>query len=158
MQPGMARLTMNPNKADKQLGCVSCHGDHEFNAKKAAVEACSSCHIDDHSINYKKSAHYQSWLKSLSGQLDSNEGVSCASCHMPTMEQTAAYQTLHATQHNQNFNLRPNEKMIRSVCMNCHGLNFSIDALADPSLIKNNFSTPPTKHIESIDMATARVK
>ncbi len=158
MQTNMARLAMNPNKTDKALGCISCHGDHEFNAKKAAVEACIGCHMDEHSSNYKQSPHYQSWLKTLSGQLDSNQGVSCATCHMPTMEQTAAYQISHATQHNQNFNLRPNEKMIRSVCMNCHGLKFSIDALADKVLIKSNFNAQPTIHIKSIDMATARDK
>jgi hypothetical protein len=59
-------------------------------------------------------------------------------------------------QHNQNDNLRPNEKMIRSVCMNCHGLKFSIDALADPELVKRNFIGLPSRHIQSIDMAEAR--
>jgi hypothetical protein len=59
-------------------------------------------------------------------------------------------------EHNQNATLRPNEKMIRSSCMNCHSLAFSIDALADPILINNNFQHAPTVHIESIDMAVAR--
>ncbi|MEO1544245.1 MAG: NrfA- nitrite reduction protein, partial [Pseudomonadota bacterium] len=60
--------------------------------------------------------------------------------------------------HNQNFNLRPNEKMIRSVCMDCHGLGFSINALADPEAIKSNFSKRPSVHIESIDWVTKRLK
>jgi hypothetical protein len=46
--------------------------------------------------------------------------------------------------------------MIRPVCMNCHGLGFSIDALADPALINNNFSGQPSIHIESMDMAEIR--
>lgn len=43
--------------------------------------------------------------------------------------------------------------MIRSVCMSCHGLGFSIDALADKKLVANNFQGKPEKHIESIEMA-----
>jgi hypothetical protein len=61
-------------------------------------------------------------------------------------------------QHNQNDNLRPNEKMIRSVCMNCHGLRFSIDALADDTLVANNFTGQARTHIESIDWAMRRMQ
>lgn len=46
--------------------------------------------------------------------------------------------------------------MIREVCMNCHGLGFSIDALADPKLIANNFQGRPSQHIKSIQMAKVR--
>ena len=45
--------------------------------------------------------------------------------------------------HNQNDNLRPNEKMVRSVCGNCHGLQFTLDALADPALVERNFKGRP---------------
>ena len=38
------------------------------------------------------------------------------------------------TSHNQSDGLRPNEKMIRPVCLDCHGLGFAIDALADDDL------------------------
>ena len=38
------------------------------------------------------------------------------------------------TSHNQNDGLRSNEKMIRPVCLDCHGLGFAIDALADDDL------------------------
>jgi hypothetical protein len=48
--------------------------------------------------------------------------------------------------------------MIRSVCLDCHGLGFAIDALADPALIANNFKGQPSRHIESIDWATSRVE
>jgi hypothetical protein len=60
--------------------------------------------------------------------------------------------------HNQNDTLRPNEKMIRPVCMACHNLEFSIDALADKALIENNFSGQPSEHIPSIDWSLKRVK
>lgn len=60
-------------------------------------------------------------------------------------------------QHNQSLNLRPNEKMVRSVCMNCHGLGFSLDALADTKLVEKNFSGNPSIHVRSLDMAEARL-
>lgn len=43
--------------------------------------------------------------------------------------------------------------MIRPVCVSCHGLAFSIDALADPALIARNFTGRPQGHVESIAMA-----
>jgi hypothetical protein len=62
------------------------------------------------------------------------------------------------TTHNQNAYLRPNEKMIRTVCMSCHSIDFAIDALADPNLVESNFNGRPSVHIESIDWALKRVK
>ena len=56
-------------------------------------------------------------------------------------------------QHNQNYNLRPNEKMIRSVCMSCHGLEFSLNSLADSLLIEKCFQGQPTVTIDSAQMA-----
>lgn len=158
MRPELARITLNPDKAKKPLNCITCHSEHEFNARKAGMEACSGCHQDEHSRNYKHSAHYLLWREALGGQRPESQGVSCATCHMPAIAQTAGFETAVATQHNQNANLRPNEKMIRSVCLNCHGLAFSIDALADPALVRANFSGKPARHIKSIDMAIAREK
>jgi mono/diheme cytochrome c family protein len=60
-------------------------------------------------------------------------------------------------QHNQNANLRPNEKMIRTVCSACHGLGFSLDALADRSLVASNFRGKPLRSVAGIDMATTRI-
>ena len=61
-------------------------------------------------------------------------------------------------QHNQSDNLRPSEKMIRPVCMSCHGLGFSIDALADAALAANNFTGRPRVHVKSLDMVAERMK
>ena len=55
--------------------------------------------------------------------------------------------------HNQSANLSPNSKMIRSACQHCHGLGFSIDALADSELIRKNFNGKPGIHVQSIDLA-----
>jgi hypothetical protein len=60
--------------------------------------------------------------------------------------------------HNQNANLRPNEKMIRSVCMSCHGLGFTLDALADRQLVSRNFTGRPSVRVESIEWVMRRLK
>ncbi|MEW6688735.1 MAG: NrfA- nitrite reduction protein, partial [Pseudomonadota bacterium] len=59
-------------------------------------------------------------------------------------------------QHNQNDSLQPNEKMVRPVCLACHGLGFSIDALADRALIEANFTGKPRLHVRTLDMAAER--
>ena len=48
--------------------------------------------------------------------------------------------------------------MLRSVCMNCHGLGFSIDALADPDLVARNFRGQPARRIGSLGMVAERIK
>lgn len=158
MQAGWARVPVKQSVNEKQLGCVSCHNSHEFDVKKAAVEACESCHADEHTKNYRQSSHYQLWRQEKAGHLAENSGVSCATCHLPAKLQSVNFSDAVATLHNQNSNLRPNEKMIRTVCLQCHSLAFSIDALADPDLIKSNFVGRPAQHIKSVDLATARVK
>jgi len=59
-------------------------------------------------------------------------------------------------QHNQNDNLRPVSKMLRTVCLSCHGLAFSIDALADRELTRRNYKGRPSRHVESMDMVEAK--
>ncbi len=158
MQPKMARLPMSEKAAHTELTCNSCHPAHSFDARKAQVSACVSCHSDDHTKAYDGSPHQKLWAAEVSGAGEKGSGVSCATCHMPRqwMEDASGYEEILAANHNQNANLRPNEKMIRSVCMNCHGLGFSIDALADRELIKRNFDGRPSVHIESIDWVMKR--
>lgn len=43
--------------------------------------------------------------------------------------------------------------MLRNVCMDCHGMQFSMNALADEKLIKNNFIGRPTQQHEGISWA-----
>jgi hypothetical protein len=155
MTPGDARAPMHEGVAHEKLGCTSCHGAHDFDVKRAAVQACQRCHSDPHTQAYDGSPHDLAWQAELSGQAAPNTGVSCATCHMPRAE-SAAGETF--VEHNQNDNLRPREKMLRGVCSNCHGSSFSIDALADAELIVNNFRGPPKKHVASIDWAVTRSK
>lgn len=152
MTPGEARLPMNHSRFHSELTCAACHSGHRFDTQFAAAEGCLQCHNDQHSLAYKNSSHFQLWQDELNGDADADTGVSCATCHLP--RETDANKNVFV-QHNQNDNLRPNEKMVRTTCINCHGLQFSLDAMADESLIKNNFQGEPTGHVESIDMAKA---
>lgn len=153
MTPAKARLPMKADVHDQVLNCTTCHDAHAPDTRNAAVESCLSCHNDEHTLAYKASPHYQLWQAEIAGEAPAGSGVSCASCHMPRVDMETDEGSRIVVQHNQNDTLRPNEKMLRPICMSCHGLNFSIDALADEDLIKNNFSGKPSKHIESIDMA-----
>jgi hypothetical protein len=48
--------------------------------------------------------------------------------------------------------------MARNVCLDCHGLGFTLDSMADRALIESNFSGSPTVHVESIDWVVRRMK
>ena len=167
---------------ERQHGCTACHGAHSFDTQVAQVSACLTCHNDEHSLAFTNSPHGKLWQNSTKGLVSKDEAVTCATCHMPRTFHTKTGMEVELSklkrnknlqensqglseknnivtvkvEHNQNDNLRPNEKMIRSVCMNCHGLEFSIDALADESLIKNNFHGQPAHHVESVDWAVQR--
>ena len=158
MSPAGARLPLKPDAMSRTLDCGSCHDVHSVNVRGAAVEACLSCHDDAHSVAYLESPHYRSWQSEVSGGAKPGSGVSCASCHLPRERRRDAIGDLMVVQHNQNANLRPNEKMIRQVCLTCHSLALSIDALADPELIRRNFSGRPARHVRSIDMALSRTQ
>lgn len=156
MTPAQARLPMHEAAMDLELGCNSCHDPHRQDLVVAATESCLGCHADEHSQNFEASPHGQLWQQVLAGSLPMEEGVSCATCHLPREIKRVQGHEKVVVQHNQNANLRPNEKMIRSVCMNCHGLGFSLDALADPESIHSNFNGNPSTRVESIEMAVQR--
>ena len=42
--------------------------------------------------------------------------------------------------------------------MQCHGLGFSLDALADENLLRNNFNGRPKAHVKSLDMVEERLR
>ncbi len=160
MTPRLARQPMHAKASDTELGCTTCHGAHRFDTRKAAVEACAGCHRDEHTAAYERSPHYALWKKELAGEAPPGSGVSCATCHLPRTEYRAPGLDVQRVlvQHNQNDNLRPNEKMIRPVCMNCHGLGFAIDALADRRLVTGNFAGKPGAHIKSLEMTAQRAR
>ena len=158
MQPGLASGDFHAEALHKPQNCSTCHVAHDFNTETAAVSACLGCHADDHSQAFLASPHGQLWQAE---DLPTNQKVTCATCHLPRVasgQKDADGNPIMRVEHNQNYYLRPNEKMIRPVCMDCHSLEFSIDALADPELIKNNFNGRPGQHIPSIDWALERAK
>lgn len=156
MTPHEARLPMRPEAAHEQLTCNSCHAAHRFDTRTAAVEGCLDCHADPHSLAYTGSPHHLLWQQELAGELPAGSGVSCASCHMPRIDfDVNDWFSRVMVDHNQSANLSPNSKMIRSSCMSCHGLGFTLDALADEALVAGNFRGRPAVRVPSIGMAVA---
>ena len=147
-----ARLPMRADAAPASLDCGACHRPHAVDTVRAAVEACASCHDDAHTRAWFGSAHHALWQAELVGEAPPGAGVSCATCHMAKVGRRGKI----VTNHNQNDVLRPNEKMIRPVCLDCHGLGFAIDALADADLVARNFRGKPSVHVESIEWAVRR--
>ncbi len=156
ISPAESSLPFKEQSLVLQQSCNSCHEPHTSNTQFASKEACLGCHNDQHSLAFEASPHGQLLNNAIAGRLPANEAVSCATCHMPRQEKNHHGTKVIEVNHNQNHNLRPNEKMIRPVCMQCHSLGFSIDALADEQLINNNFTGKPSAHIPSIDWAIRR--
>lgn len=152
MTPAQARLPFKEGASNEELTCNSCHGSHDYNRVEASYSSCLSCHNDDHSLAFNESPHGHLLGQAINNEIAFDQAVTCATCHLPTMEHPDKKDAFFV-EHNQNANLRPNEKMIRPVCMQCHSLDFSIDALADEVLIKNNFNGQPSEHVPSIDWA-----
>ncbi|MCE2459720.1 MAG: ammonia-forming cytochrome c nitrite reductase subunit c552 [Pseudomonadales bacterium] len=143
-QRALSDLGLEAQRVD-HLDCGSCHESHNVDTRYAAVDACATCHADSHTRAYFESPHDAKWREELAGTAPAGAGVSCATCHMTKTERRGNA----ITSHNQNDNLRPNEKMIRSVCLDCHGLQFSLDALTDTRLIEANFTGKPKIRVES---------
>lgn len=149
VKAGQARLDMHPGKADAVMDCNACHQAHDYaDRQQAAVESCTACHAGPHIESYADSPHGKLWQAELDGTAPAGSGVSCASCHLPVVagEEPGTFEVLHDANHN----LRPNQKMLTSVCMHCHGARFSLHALADRTQIDENFRRPPRVRDESI--------
>ncbi|MDT8386594.1 MAG: cytochrome c3 family protein [Thiogranum sp.] len=154
MTPEQSLLPMQPQASHRELTCNSCHPAHRFDTATAAVDACLDCHADAHSLAYKASRHHELWQRELKGELSEGSGVSCAGCHMPRIDfDVSDWLSRIMVDHNQSANLSPNSKMIRNSCLHCHGLPFSLDALADRDLIDRNFRGRPQAQVRSIGMA-----
>jgi hypothetical protein len=150
MQVALARRVMVVGAAERKVGCTSCHSSHAFDTRQAAVQACLGCHADPHSLAYRKSPHARAWLEDESGR----SGASCATCHLPRVVAGGRV----TVDHNQNANLRPNEKMVRGLCDSCHGVQFTLAALADTNLIASNFDRQPSPlSPDPLEMVRARL-
>ncbi|MEM9079280.1 MAG: cytochrome c3 family protein [Verrucomicrobiota bacterium] len=156
MTPDKARRKMKSDAPHSGLSCSSCHQPHSYDRQFAAYQACVQCHDDEHTRNYENSAHFRLWTAEMDGTGQPRTGVSCATCHMPRVKRDGHF----IVNHNQNENLTPNEKMTLNVCMDCHGLQFAMDSMADRSLINRNFVGRAAKTHEgiswSVESAIAR--
>ncbi len=152
MRPAMARLPMHADSGDEVLDCNACHGAHDYDTQHAAADACLACHADEHSRAWEDSSHATAWRAEIAGESEAGTGVSCATCHLPRMAHPGDPKR-SIVGHNQNDFLRPRDKMIRSSCLQCHGLAFALDSLADPALVTTNFRGRPTRKVESIHFA-----
>jgi hypothetical protein len=145
---------MRSEAAHRQLGCSACHGAHRFDRRTAAVEGCLTCHDDEHSRAYKATKHFALWQAELAGTAPAGSGVSCATCHLPREVPLDA--PLAFVRHDQSAFIRPDEKMVGVVCENCHGIAFSLDAIADANLIKRGVDGRPAFHVETLEMVRRR--
>jgi nitrate reductase cytochrome c-type subunit len=156
MQPRLARLAMRATAHDRELGCTSCHGAHAFDRRRAAVEACLECHDDGHSLAYLDSPHYDRWKLEQTRAYWAGSGVSCATCHMPRVKRVDSERPGVGVEHNQNAALRPVETMVRPVCQSCHGVGYSLAALADRELVQRNFRGAPLEPSRALKMVRER--
>ena len=156
MQPALARLPMKDKARTRELGCGSCHGAHGFETKRAAFEACVECHDDVHSRAYAASSHAKLWRDELAGRAPAGSGVSCATCHLPRSSINLGGHARVIVEHNQNDNLRPPDKLARSVCQGCHGLGFTFAALSDAELASGNFQTKPRREAKTLELVRRR--
>lgn len=148
LHPKMAQLPMKKSALSKQMNCNTCHDVHSVNTFQASVNSCLSCHNDPHSLNYNKSRHYELLVAEGSLPRPSTESVTCATCHLPRQDFAGV---IHVN-HNNTYNLLPRDRMVKDVCMNCHGMEYAYNSIFDDALIEENFARPPTLELKTLDM------
>ena len=57
--------------------------------------------------------------------------------------------------HNNTFTLLPRDRMVKEVCMNCHGMEFAYNSIFDDDLVESNFARPPTLSMDTLKMVRA---
>lgn len=161
MARGLTPMTTDQSRlamavaAHRTLDCSSCHAAHRYDTVHAQVDACLTCHADDHSRAYLGSPHHRTWLAAVAAG-DPAAGVSCATCHLPRVVTGSGDERHVRVEHDQNAHLRPVETMGRAVCLNCHGLEYTLDALAEPGAAQANFPTPPSTRAPGPDWVRSR--
>ena len=156
LTPAMARLPMKHDVRHKQMNCNACHDVHSVDTMQASVDACLTCHNDNHSLNYKNSKHAS--LFSASGELirPGPTAVTCATCHLPRVGTKKSDGTiLVKVNHNNTYTLLPQDRMVSDVCLNCHGVEYAYNSIFDPELVEANFDRPPTLSLETFDLMRA---
>ncbi len=154
LTPAMARLPMQHDAMQKQMNCNACHDVHSAKTVEASVDACLTCHNDNHSLNYQNSKHAELFAASKELPRPGPGAVSCATCHLPRITDEFDETVVHVN-HNNTYNLKPQDRMVGDVCMNCHGIEYSYNSIFDPELVESNFDRPPTLEMESFELMKA---
>ncbi|NEO49733.1 MAG: hypothetical protein F6K55_38795 [Moorea sp. SIO4A3] len=155
LTPAMAHLAMKESAIDNQMNCNSCHNVHSVDTWQASVDSCLTCHNDTHSLNYQNSKHAQLFADQGTLPRPNGESVTCASCHLPRQELENTENTIVVVNHNNTFTLKPRDRMVKEVCMNCHSVEYSYNSIFDDELVEENFSQPPTLKLETFDLVRA---
>ncbi len=152
LTPALARLPMKAEAHDMQMTCATCHDAHSVNTVQAAVDSCLTCHNDSHSLNYENSRHAELFAADLTLPRPSGSSVSCATCHLPRHELKKGDSSITLVNHNNTYTLLPRDRMVKEVCMNCHGVEYSYNSIFDDALVEANFDQPPSLSLETFDM------
>ena len=144
----MAHLPMKDGSSDKQMNCNTCHNVHTVDTYQASVDSCLTCHSDKHSLNYKNSPHANIFLEIGKLPRPNSDSVTCATCHLP--RQASGDNVL--VNHNNTYTLKPRDRMVKEVCMNCHGLEHSYNSIFDDELVEANFARPPTQTMQTFQL------
>jgi hypothetical protein len=155
LTPAMARLPMHAESFDQQMTCNSCHDVHSVNTVQAAVDSCLSCHSDTHSLNYGNSRHAELFAADRDLPRPSASSVSCATCHLPRHESGTGDNVFTLVNHNNTYTLLPRDRMVKDVCMNCHGMEYSYNSIFDDELVEANFDRPPSEVLQTLELVHA---
>ncbi|MEM8829781.1 MAG: cytochrome c3 family protein [Cyanobacteria bacterium P01_G01_bin.19] len=148
LTPAMAHLPMQAEIEDKQMNCNTCHNVHTVNTYQASVDSCLTCHADNHSLNYKNSPHASIFQEIGTLPRPSRDSVTCATCHLPR----EASEDNVLVNHNNTYTLKPRDRMVKEVCMNCHGVEHSYDSIFDDELVEANFARPPNQKLPTFQL------
>jgi hypothetical protein len=157
--PEHARLPMKAGggRRPRHLGCATCHDPHSVDTPHAAVEACLTCHNDSHSRAFKDSKHFALFAAESGSGRVGPQAVTCATCHLPRTKIEADDGSRVAVNHNNTFTLRPRDRMVKEVCLACHGLEFAMNSIYDDRLIEINFQGRPARRHRTLEMIEAVV-
>jgi hypothetical protein len=160
LRPDDARLPMKAASTGgppRRLGCPACHDPHGLDTRRAATDACLTCHNDPHSRAFTNSKHFSLLAGNGSGARVGARAVTCASCHLPRLRAETEEGTRVAVNHNNSFTIRPRDRMVKHVCIACHGLEFSVNSIYDDRLVENNFQGRPARRHQTLEMIEAVV-
>ena len=151
LTPAMAHLPMKAEAKNKPMNCNACHNVHSVETVTASVDSCLTCHNDPHSLNYENSQHAKLFAKERRLDRPSTESVTCATCHLPRQKVNGKI----LVNHNNTYTLLPRDRMVKEVCMNCHGVEYAYNSIFDDELVEENFARPPTLEMETFDLVRA---